>query len=136
MADQGMASALEFLNARTGYRYTGIFRFEGTRMRNIWLYDRQGEDAASFASVPLEDSFCQFVMAEGGFSTADSGQDPRLENHFYRGVLNAYVGLPLSSAPGSLYGTFCHFDSAPQSVPEDEIPFLESVTPELMKHLK
>lgn len=136
MAAGGVAKALEFLNARTDYRYTAIFRFEGDVMRNIWLYDRLGESGASFASVPLGDSFCQYVMAENGFCTSDSGNDERLASHAYRGVLNSYVGLPLSLEGGSIYGTFCHFDFTPQSVPDNEIPFLESVTPELMKYLK
>ena len=132
----GIAKGLEFLNARTGYRYTAIFRFEGTMMRNIWLYDRLGEDGASFATVPFEDSFCQYVIAEKGFSTSDSGSDARLESHAYRGILNSYVGLPLSREAGSIYGTFCHFDFSPQAVPDNELLFLESVTPELMKHLE
>ena len=105
-------------------------------MRNIWLHDRLGEDAANFATVPIQDSFCQFVMTENGFSTANSASDERLVGHTYQGILNSYVGLPLSSAPGSIYGTFCHFDFEPKAIPEGEIPFLESVTPELMKHLQ
>jgi hypothetical protein len=136
VANGGVAKALEFLNARTAYRYTAIFRFEGDVMRNIWLYDRLGEDGATFASVPLGDSFCQYVMAENGFSTPDSGSDERLASHAYRGILNSYVGLPLCREAGSIYGTFCHFDFNQQTLPDNEIPFLESVTPELMKHLE
>ena len=132
----GVAKALEFLNSRTGYRYTAIFRFEGDVMRNIWLYDRLGEDGANFSSVPLGDSFCQYVMAENGFSTSDSSSDERLSSHAYRGILNSYVGLPLSRNPGSIYGTFCHFDFSPQAVPDNELLFLESVTPELMRYLE
>ena len=84
----------------------------------------------------MGDSFCQYGMAENGFSTSDSSSDERLSSHAYRGILNSYVGLPLSRNPGSIYGTFCHFDLSPQAVPDNELLFLESVTPELMRHLE
>jgi hypothetical protein len=132
----GLDAGLKFLNARTDYRYTAIYRFEGGMMRNIYLYDRLGETVSKFAKVPLGDSFCQFVMAEGGFYTSDSGQDERLQGHTYRGVLNAYFGLPLSRKPGTLYGTFCHFDFKPIVIEDIEIEFLQSVTPWLMDYLE
>ena len=132
----GIDAALKFLNARTAFRYTAIYRFEGTMMRNVYLYDRQGEDTSSFAVVPLGDSFCQFVMAQDGFSTGNSAKDQRLVGHAYRGVLNAYFGLPLSRQPGTIYGTFCHFDLDPCVIPDSEIPFLESAVPLLMDQLE
>jgi GAF domain-containing protein len=132
----GVEAGLKFLNARTAYRYTGIYRFEGAMMRNIYLYDRRGEVESDFAKVPLGDSFCQFVMADGGFYTRDSGHDERLLGHPCRGVLNAYFGLPLSRRPGTLYGTFCHFDFKPIVIDDSEIEFLQSVTPWLMDYLE
>jgi hypothetical protein len=110
----GLEAGLRFLNARTAFRYTAIYRFEGTMMRNLYLFDRQGETVSDFEKVPLGDSFCQFVMAENGFHTTDSSLDERLRGHPYQGVLNAYFGLPLSRKPGTIYGTFCHFDFKPQ----------------------
>jgi GAF domain-containing protein len=132
----GIEAGLKFLNARTAYRYTAIYRLEGAMMRNIYLYDRLGQAVSDFAKVPLGDSFCQFVMAEGGFCTSDSGQDERLLGHPYRGVLNAYFGLPLSRKAGTLYGTFCHFDFKPIVIDDREIEFLQSVTPWLMDYLE
>ena len=132
----GVEAGLKFLNARTDYRYTAIYRFEGAMMRNIYLYDRLGESVSNFAKVPLGDSFCQFVMAEGVFNTGDSSQDERLLGHSYRGVLNAYFGLPLSRKPGTIYGTFCHFDFKPLLIDDSEIEFLQSVTPWLMDYLE
>ncbi|MES2942992.1 MAG: GAF domain-containing protein [Pseudomonadota bacterium] len=131
----GLDAGLKFLNERTAYRYTAIYRFEGSLMRNIHLYDRQGEDSPSLKAVPLGDSFCQFVMAEDGFATGDSASDGRLDGHKYQGVLNSYFGLPLLREPGKIYGTFCHFDFDPQNIPDSEIPFLEAVMPQLVQHL-
>ncbi len=131
----GLDAALAFLNRRTDFRYTAIYRLDGNMMRNIRLYDRRGEDASSLAEVPLGDSFCQFVIAENGFHTTHSKHDERLNGHVYQGVLNAYFGLPLSRSPGSIYGTLCHFDFDSKEISDGEVPFLEAVRPLLMERL-
>ena len=137
LASGGLDAALQFLNRRTEFRYTAVYRLEGAMMRNIHIYDRKSEDTQQLQAVPLGDSFCQFVMKEGGFSTADSASDERLAGHVYQGVLNAYFGLPLAHAPSQeLYGTFCHFDFEAKRIAEPEIPFLEAAAPLLMPYLK
>ena len=132
----GLAGALRYLNARTAYRYTAIYRLDGQMMRNIHIYDRQGASTADLSEVPLGDSFCQFVIAENGFSTANSATDDRLLGHAYRGILNAYFGLPLSRKAGSIYGTFCHFDFKAIQLPDSEIPLIEAVSSLLMDQLE
>jgi hypothetical protein len=131
----GLYGALRYLNARTSYRYTAIYRLEGQMMRNINLYDRQGENPTKLAEVPLGDSFCKFVLEDNGFNTINSGDDKRLVGHPHQGILNSYFGLPLSRKPGTIYGTLCHFDFEPMAISEDEIPLLEAVSAELMDHL-
>ncbi|MEC5214466.1 hypothetical protein RCH06_003030 [Polaromonas sp. CG_9.5] len=131
----GLHGALGFLNSRTCYRYTAIYRLDGQMMRNIHLYDRLGENPTHLSEIPLGDSFCQFVMKDSGFHTANSGEDKRLFDHAYRGIVNSYFGLPLSRKPGTIYGTLCHFDFEPMAISEDEIPLLEAVSAELMAHL-
>jgi GAF domain-containing protein len=132
----GLEAGLKFLNARTDYRFTAIYRFEGDTMRNIYLFDRLGESVSNFAKVPLGDSFCQLALAEGGFYTANSSLDERVQGHPKQGVLNAYFGLPLSRKPGTIYGTFCHFDYKPLVLDDSEIEFLKSVTPWLLDYLE
>ena len=131
----GLLGALRYLNARTTFRYTAIYRLDGQMMRNIHLYDRQGENPTSLSEVPLGDSFCQFVMRDKGFHTANSADDARLIGHPYQGVINSYFGLPLSRKAGTIYGTFCHFDVEPMMIPDSEIPFLEAVSPVLLGQL-
>ena len=131
----GLYGALRYLNARTTFRYTAIYRLDGQMMRNIFLYDRQGENPTSLSEVPLGDSFCQFVMRDNGFNTANSGNDARLLGHPYQGVVNSYFGLPLSRKAGTIYGTLCHFDVEPMMIPDSEIPLLEAVSPVLMDQL-
>ena len=44
------------------------------------LYDKMGEITPEFlAEVPCEKSFCQFVIRDGLFRTADSAMDSRLD---------------------------------------------------------
>ncbi len=131
----GLLGALRYLNARTTFRYTAIYRLDGQMMRNIHLYDRQGENPTSLSEVPLGDSFCQFVLRDNGFHTANSADDARLIGHPYQGVINSYFGLPLSRKAGTIYGTFCHFDVEPMMIPDSEIPFLEAVSPALLDQL-
>lgn len=132
---RGMDAALAFLNARTAFRYTAIYSLEGSNIRNLWLYDRLGQDTPSLNAGPLTDSFCQFVVSDGEFSTADSVSDIRTEGHSKRGIVRSYFGLPLSSGPGTIFGTLCHFDSDPRQIADGEVPFLESVRPMIMARL-
>ncbi|WP_426146259.1 guanylate cyclase [Polaromonas sp. DSR2-3-2] len=127
--------ALRYLNARTTFRYTAIYRLDGQMMRNIYLYDRQGENPTSLCEVPLGDSFCQFVMRDNGFNTVNSADDARLLGHPYQGVMNSYFGLPLSRKAGTIFGTLCHFDVEPMMIPDGEISLLEAVSPVLMDQL-
>jgi len=59
-----------------------------------------------------------------------------LPGHACRGTLNAYFGLPLSRKPGSIYGTFCHFDFKAMHLPDSEIPLIEAVSSLLMDQLE
>ncbi len=131
----GLHGALRFLNARTTFRYSAIYRLDGQMMRNIFLYDRQGENPTNLSEVPLGDSFCQFVLRDNGFNTINSAEDARLQGHPFQGILNAYFGLPLSRKAGTIYGTFCHFDVQPMDIPDSEIALLQAVSPLLMDQL-
>ena len=131
----GLQAALRYLNRRTPYRYSGIYRLDGQVMHKVALYDRQGEYPEFLSAVPLGDSFCQFVRRDQPFQTHDSAHDGRLAGHPYQGILNAYFGMALSRKPGTLYGTFCHFDTAPMALDEREIALLEAASGLLLQHL-
>jgi GAF domain-containing protein len=121
----GLNAALLLLNSRVPHRFTAVYKLDGDVMRNVAIVDKQNEVVpASFAEIPLTHSFCQFVLRDGVFITGDTSQDERLEGHAYKGILNSYVGLPLSKADGDLFGTFCHFDFPAQTVSDEEFDFL------------
>ena len=126
LADSGLHAGLAFLNQRVPHRFTAVYRLQDARLNNREIVDKQGAVVPdALLSVPFENSFCQFVLRDGGFVTAQSGEDLRLSGHPYQGVLLSYVGLPLSSEQGGLVGTLCHFDFDAYGVQDAEFAFLQ-----------
>ncbi len=41
----GLSSALAVLNARTAHRFTSMYRFDGSMLRNLTFYDRENPTA-------------------------------------------------------------------------------------------
>ena len=124
----GLGAGLMVLNRRVPHRFTAIFKLDGPVMRNVAIVDKLQEVVPdSFKEIPFEDSFCQFVLKDGSFITQNSQADTRLDGHTYKGVLNTYVGLPLTTSSGDLFGTLCHFDFPPVDLPDEEFQFLNEV---------
>ena len=124
----GLDGGLAMLNKRVPHRFTAVFKLDGAIMRNVAIIDKLGEVVPdSLKAIPFENSFCQFVLRDGSFTTQDSAADDRLGGHAYKGVLNTYVGLPITNSGGDLFGTLCHFDFPPLELPEAEFEFLNKV---------
>lgn len=135
LAGRGIPVALAFLNRRAPHRYTAIYRFDGDMMLNVGIHDRLGQVASPLPPTPREHSFCQYVSAGQAFVSVNVLADPRLATHFQRGLINAYVGLPLSRGPQHLYGTLCQMDPDAQRLSTAEYRFLEMVVPALLAYL-
>ncbi|MFM9901330.1 MAG: guanylate cyclase [Polaromonas sp.] len=134
---KGLEAGLSVLNQRVPHRFTAVFKLDGAMMRNVAIVDKLGEVVPeSFKVIPFENSFCQFVLRDGSFTTHDSAVDNRLDGHVYKGVLNTYVGLPISENNGELFGTLCHFDFPPQNLPESEFQFLNQAVKVLPPYVK
>lgn len=132
----GLAQGLQLLNAPIEHRYTGVYRLESGVLRNVELIDKEGEVKPEFLmAVPLEDSFCQFVLRDGVFRTSDSGQEPMLKGHKYQGVLLSYTGVPIVSTSGELYGTLCHFDALKRDLSEEDFQTLKDAARILTSYL-
>jgi hypothetical protein len=129
LAEGGLPALLAFLNARVPHRFTALYRLEaGMQMRNVAAADKHRHlEALDLQVVPLNDSYCQFVLRDGLFVTEDSGMDPRLTQHPYAGVVGCYVGVPVCSVPGRMDGTLCHFDTESCQITEDEFILLDRV---------
>ncbi|MDO9404802.1 MAG: hypothetical protein Q7T87_12290 [Polaromonas sp.] len=133
---EGLVKGLQFLNKRVLHRFTALYRMEGDVMRSVCSLDKEGGTGpADLDVVPVIDSFCQFVIREGGFVTASSARDQRLYGKKYVGVVASYVGLPLNDRNGELWGTFCHLDLVARPINEMEFEFLQRATSLLTPYL-
>jgi hypothetical protein len=126
LAQNGLLGVLRFLNARVPHRFTAVYRLDHQLLVNIATFDKHLHlEALDLKAVPLNDSYCQFVLRDGLFLTDDSGQDERLSGHPYAGVVGSYIGVPIARKPGSLDGTLCHFDLASHPISDEEYLLLE-----------
>jgi len=131
-----LVDGLEYLNRRVPHRFTAIYRLNDGVMQNVAIFDKDGKVVPEgLLAVPLGDSFCQFAMADGSFLMAGASADERLAGHAYRGVVESYVGLPLSRSGGDLFGTLCHFDFPSREMHATEFAYLERVARMLPRFL-
>ena len=133
--EEGMGGALRLLNARTRYRFTGVYRAEAAVLRNVYLYDRENPTLNLSGDVTaLEASYCSIVLAtEAPFNTADASLDERLATHQARASVISYAGVPLRLPNGRAWGTLCHFDVRPRLMPPAEQIVLAAVAPALLR---
>jgi GAF domain-containing protein len=126
MTDGGLNGGLKYLNSRVQHRFTGVFRLGENKLHKVCIVDKSAEmpEDSFLHEVPLEDSFCQFVLRDGALRTSLTSSLAMLDGHRYQGVLETYVGLPLMTAPGELFGTLCHFDFDSQPISDEEFEFL------------
>jgi hypothetical protein len=133
LSTSGIHAALGYLNERTRFRFTGIYRPDPPVLRNLYLFDREnpGLNVSGGESV-LNETYCAIVCAATApFSTSDAGGDPRLRDHAARDSVVSYAGVPIRDSSGCVAATLCHFDVRPRLVPVSEIPILEVVAPVL-----
>lgn len=134
---EGLPAALEQLNRRVTHRYTAVYRLEGELLRNVALADKAGETRPEYLmEVPIGTSFCQFVLRDGLFLTSNSGNDDRLNDHPYKGVMVAYHGVPVPGENGALLGTLCHFDVQEQPLSDAEFAHLKAIAQVIPPYLK
>ena len=137
LAQGGVRRGLQFLNDPVDHRYTGVYRLASGMLKNVELFDKEGEVTPEFLmEVPLEDSFCQFVLRDGLFKTHNSGEDNRLDGHKYKGVLLSYTGVPIVDNRGELYGTLCHFDALQRQLSDEDFDVLRQAAKVLPDYLK
>ena len=122
-------AVLRQLNARTRFRFTGVYRVDPPFLHNVHLYDRENPDLnLSGGRSVLADTYCAFVADNArSFTTSDSSTDRRLITHAARERVQSYCGVPIRSAGGLVWGTLCHHDVRPRLVPRPELAALEHV---------
>lgn len=130
LGKNGVLAALVWLNARTRFRFTGLYRAEPPMLRNLYLVDRENPALNLSGRVaPLDETFCSIVCArDADFMTRDARRDARLIEHPARHAVISYAGVPVRLA-GDVQGTLCHYDLRPRLLPPTELGLLDAVAP-------
>ena len=120
--------ALATLNSAVPHRFTAAYRLTDGVFHNVAIVDELGEITPDhLLSVPMEHSFCQFVMRDNGVDITNSADDRRLDGHPYQGVMISYSGVPIMDANLEIVGTLCHFDTERHRLAADEYELLWQV---------
>lgn len=129
LRNEGVGSAISFLNGLAKYRFTALYYFSGETLRNIYFYDREHPAlAVAPPDIAVADSYCAFVRSSGqAFATPDSLHDERLRDHPNRCDQRSYCGAPLTGPNGPTFGAICHFDNMPVEIILDDVHLLERV---------
>ena len=127
LAREGVPAVIAHLNARTRYRYTGVYRVDPPYLRNVHLHDRENPKLRLSGDInTLRDTYCAITAAGGvPFAIDDAAVDARLAGHAARCTVLSYLGVPIRAADGGAWGTLCHFDARPRVTPSGELPVLE-----------
>lgn len=130
LRQKGLLGLLCALNAKTPYRFTGIYRFEGEWVKSVWLYDRTDPTVLTGSDVLWDASYCRLAATDGErCEIRDSLNDARLITHAAREVVQCYVAVVLHFGDRTPVGTLCHYDVKPRSTPADAFEGLRAVRP-------
>ena len=128
LSGDGVLAALAWLNARTRFRFTGLYRAEPPLLRNLYLVDRENPALnVSGEACLLDDTYCAITCTrDADFTTSDARRDARLAEHPARRSVISYAGVPVRLT-GGVQGTLCHYDLRPRLLPPTELAHLDAV---------
>ena len=130
----GLRAALAYLLGLTDYRFIAIFRFEEGMANAAVFYDRENPDVLAVDEVSDRATYCCYVReTRGVFKTADAMQDPRLEGHVSRDVVQSYCGVPVMTSEGQVLGTLCHYDLVPRDLEQVDLGLMLQVGSRLVQ---
>lgn len=124
LQQDGLQSALRYLNARTPHRFTGVFRFDNDMLRNMALIDKWLPQVERGADVPLEQAYCAHLRRTGEpLEVTDGHRDPRTP--WMKDIpVVSYCGAVIQDRTGQPWGALCHFDSASCDAKVSDMPLL------------
>jgi hypothetical protein len=132
---EGLWEALRFLNMRIPYRFTGVYRYEGTMLRNVVLFDQNDPAVKHGDDFPMIDAPCARVGDHGGqLVVVDFVTDPRFLRSF--APIVSYCGALIRNLDGSDFGTICHFDIKPCQTSLTHAALLKRVAPAVSSALQ
>lgn len=135
MREGNVRGALALLNARTGHRFTSLYRFDDDTLRNVWFYDCEQPERETIEDIPVLASYCVFVReGQATFRVHDADADARVAEHPKREQIRAYCGVPLLDDMGRMFGTICHFDFRPIAISDENVALMEALAPMLQRY--
>ena len=127
--NRGLHDGLRFLNARTPHRYTGIYRYDGDMLRNVYLYDQFSPSVCKGADVKMVDAYCALVgQRQATVEFADINAEKSIAVKADSPVVS-YSGALIRDDHGEPFGTLCHFDTKPSQARMSDVPLLEAIAP-------
>jgi hypothetical protein len=136
LGGEGLYAALGYLNGRTPFRFTGVYRFDGETLRNVKLYDRWEPTGETGADAPMQETFCAIVRQQGdGLQVSDGRSDERFPWMQANAVV-CYCGALIRDGDGDPFGTVCHFDLQRCEPPKSELDLLRGAAPHVYVHLQ
>lgn len=106
----GLDAVLRYLNGRTPYRFTGLYRYDGDLLRNIALFDSWHREVRRGDDTPLRETFCAIVRETGDWLDVRHGPDEPRFPWMHDNAVVCYSGALIRDDAGEPFGTLCHFD--------------------------
>lgn len=132
---EGLWEALRFLGRRAPYRFTGVYRYDATMLRNVALFDQYNPNIKHGDDLQMINAPCACVEEHGGKLVAvDFVTDPRFLRSF--APIVSYCGALIQNPDGSNFGTICHFDTKPCQASPANLELLECVVPAVLAALR
>jgi hypothetical protein len=136
LEEDGLHAALAFLNGRTPFRFTGVYRFDGEMLRNVCLFDRWSPGDIQGADAPMAETFCAIVRrARDDALEVDDGRSDERFPWMANNAVVSYCGALLRDSEGRPYGTLCHFDVQHCEPSRHELSLLKEAAPLVYRFL-
>lgn len=120
----GVHAVLGYLNRRTPHRFTGIYRFDGDMLRNLYLFDSFNSRETSGEDAPMANTYCSLVKVEKKLEIRDAAKDQRVMGKIDTPVMS-YCGVLIRDESARPFGTLCHFDMKRCQEPSTEFGLME-----------
>jgi hypothetical protein len=108
--EAGLHEALRYLNGRTPYRFTGVYRYDGDTLRNVALFDRWLPESRKGDDAPMGQTFCAIMREEGDSLEVDHAAGDERFPWMQQNAVVCYSGAVIRDTEGRPFGTLCHFD--------------------------
>ena len=134
LGDTGVIGALSYLNARTRYRFTGLYHAQPPLLRNVQLFDRENPTLNVSGEVkPIHETYCGIVRdTNRALLITNALADVSVKAHPARESVLSYCGVPIRTEDGLPCGTLCHFDPRPRLLSRSESLILAAAAPLFM----